>query len=113
MQESTEEKPSNKRRKSLFDKVSNIIGKLKHANYENHGNNKKNENKVRFKDDVIKSQLRKLQETKNDLFQRLDNIVQGYSEEDEKFHLLCHEMRAYHSSDPMVNVTGTVNESFA
>ena len=113
MQESTEEKPSNKRRKSLFDKVSNIIGKLKHANYENHGNNKKNENKVRFKDDVIKSQLRKLQETKNDLFQRLDNIVQGYSEEDEKFHLLCHEMRAYHSPDPMVNVTGTVNESFA
>ncbi|KAJ7354736.1 hypothetical protein OS493_030512 [Desmophyllum pertusum] len=113
MQESTEEKPSNKRRKSLFDKVSNIIGKLKHANYENHSNNKKNENKVRFKDDVIKSQLRKLQETKNDLFQRLDNIVQGYSEEDEKFHLLCHEMRAYHSPDPMVNVTGTVNESFA
>ncbi|XP_078376213.1 polycystin family receptor for egg jelly-like [Oculina patagonica] len=109
IQGSDNDKPSNTRRKSFFDKVSNIIGYLKHANYEDQNNNK-NEKKVRFKDDVIKTQLRRLQKTKQDLFQRLDNILQGYSEEEENFHLLRHKMKAYVSTDPSL---GTVNESFA
>ena len=112
IQESGDEKPSNTRRKSFFDKASNIIGYLNHANYEDQNNNKK-ERKVRFRNDVIKSQLRRLQKTKKDMFKSLDSIVQEYSEEEEKFHLLCHVIGVYNSSDPMVNVTGTANESFA
>ena len=106
------EKPSNTRRKSFFDKVSNIVGYLKQANYDDHNNNRK-ERKVRFRNDVIKSQLRKLQKTKKYLFKYLDSIVQGYSEEEEKFYLLCLELGVYKSTDSMTNVTGTVNESFA
>ena len=105
-------KPNNTRRKSFFDKASNFIGYLNHANYEDQNNNKK-ERKVRFRNDVIKSQLRRFRKTKKDLFKLLDSIVQGYSEEEEKFRLLCHEIGVYNSSDPMVNVTGTANESFA
>ena len=106
------EKPSNTRRKSFFDKVSNIVGYLKQANYDDRNNNRK-ERKVRFRNDVIKSQLRKLQKTKKYLFKYLDSIVQGYSEEEEKFYLLCLELGVYKSTDSMTNVTGTVNESFA
>ena len=104
-----EKPPSNTRRKSFFDRVSNIIGYLKHANCEDQNNNMK-EKKVRFKDDVIKSQLRKLRITKKDLFQRLDDIVQGYSEEEENFHLLCHKVNLNISPD---SSPGIVNESFA
>ena len=112
IQTSGDEKPSNTRRKSFFDKVSNIVGYLKQANYDVRNNNKK-ERKVRFRNDVIKSQLRRLQKTKKDLFKYLDGIVQGYSEEEAKFYLLCLELRVYNSIDSVINVTGTVNESFA
>ena len=112
IQTSGNENPSNKRRKSFFDKISNIIGYLKHANYDDHNNDTK-ERKVRFRNDVIKSQLRRLRKTKKDLFKYLDGIVQGYSEEEEKFYLLCLELGVYNSTGSMTNVTGTVNESFA
>ena len=112
IQTSGNEKPSNKRRKSFFDKISNIVGYLKHANYDDHNNDTK-ERKVRFRNDVIKSQLRRLRKTKKDLFKYLDGIVQGYSEEEEKFYLLCLELGVYNSTGSMTNVTGTVNESFA
>ena len=113
LHESEDEMPSNTRRKSLFDKISNIIrNRLRPDNYEELCKSKKKK-KIFFKDVVIKSQLLKLQKTKQDLFQRLDNIVQGYSEEEEKFHLLCQEIGAYSSQDEMANVTGTMNEEFA
>ena len=112
IQTSGDEKPSNTRRKSFFDKVSNIVEYLKQANYVDRNNNKK-ERKVRFRNDVIKSQLRRLQKTKKDLFKYLDGIVQGYSEEEAKFYLLCLELRVYNSTDSVINVRGTVNESFA
>lgn len=112
IQTSGNENPSNKRRKSFFDKISNIVGYLKHANYDDHNNDTK-ERKVRFRNDVIKSQLRRLRKTKKDLFKYLDGIVQGYSEEEEKLYLLCLELGVYNSTGSMTNVTGTVNESFA
>lgn len=112
IQISGNEKPSNTRRESFFAKASNIVWHLKQANYDNQNYNKK-ERKVRFRNDVIKSQLRRLQKTKKDLFKHLDGIVQGYCEEEEKFHLLCQEIGVYTSTDSMTNVTGTVNESFA
>ena len=87
IQTSGNENPSNKRRKSFFDKISNIVEYLKHANYDDHNNDTK-ERKVRFRNDVIKSQLRRLRKTKKDLFKYLDGIVQGYSEEEDKFYLL-------------------------
>ena len=105
-QTSGNEKASSTRRESFFDKASNIVEYLKHANCDDQNNNRK-ERKVRFRNDVIKYQLRRLQKTKKDLFKRLDGIVQGYSEEEEKFHLLCKEIAVYNSTDCMVN------ESFA
>ena len=65
--------------------------------------------KVRFTNDVIKSQLKRLQKTKKDLFKHLDGIIQGYSEEEAKFHLLCQEIVVYTSTDSGANVTGIVN----
>ena len=106
------ERPSNTRRESFLDKASNTVGYLKHASYDDQNNSRK-ERKVRFRNDVIKSQLKRLQKTKKDLFKRLDGIVQGYSEEEEKFRLLCHEIGVNNSTDSMVNVTGTANGSFA
>ena len=112
IQISGNEKPSNTRRESFFDKASYLVGHLKKANYDDQNNNKK-ERKVRFRNDVIKSQLKRLQKTKKDLFNHLDGIVQGYSEEEEKFHLLCQEIGVYTSKESRTNVTGTVNESLA
>ena len=68
---------NNSGKKSFFDQVSNII----HARNEHRCHLNKKEKKVRFAKDVIKSQLRRLQATKKDLFQRLDSIVQEYSRE--------------------------------
>ena len=95
--ELTDEKPSYTRRKLFFDKISNMIKKLKHENCEEQGKNK-NEKKVHFHVDVTKFELQKLQKTQDDLFQRIDNIVQGYSEEDEEFHLLCQQIGVYNES---------------
>ena len=103
-------------KKSFFDQVSNIIVYLKHARNEHRCHlNKKEKRKVRFAEDVTKSQLRRLQATKKDLFQRLDSIVQEYSreaEEEEKFELILDEMGVHNSSDSMVDVTAAANESF-
>ena len=112
IQISGNEKPSNTSRESFFDKASYLFGHLKKANYDDQNNNKK-ERKVRFRNDVLKSQLKRLQKTKKDLFKHLDGIVQGYSEEEEKFHLLGQEIGVYTSKESRTNVTGTVNESLA
>ena len=114
VQESVHEKPRNIRRKSLFDRISSIIQKRRDDSSE--GNyRRKMKKKVNFRDDFVKSQLKKLHKTKKDLFHRLDNIVQGYFEEEEKFHIICHEIKAYGSQDDLgnVTVTGTENESFS
>lgn len=114
VQESVHEKPRNIRRKSLFDRVSSIIQKRRDDSSE--GNyRRKMKKKVNFRDDVVKSQLKKLHKTKKDLFHRLDNIMQGYFEEEEKFHIICHEIKTYGSQDDLgnVTVTGTENESFS
>ena len=112
---SENEKQNNPAKKSFFDQVSNSIVYLKHARNEHrcHLNNK--EKKVRFAEDITKSQLRRLKATKKDLFRRLDSIVQKYSreaEQEEKFELILDEMGVDNSSDPMLNGTATVNESF-
>ena len=114
VQESVHEKPRNIRRKSLFDRISSIIQKRRDDSSE--GNyRRKMKKKVNFRDDVVKSQLKKLHKTKKDLFHRLDNIMQGYFEEEEKFHIICHEIKTYGSQDDLgnVTVTGTENESFS
>ena len=82
-------------KKSFFDQVSDIIVYLKHARNKHRCHLNKKEKKVRFAEDVTKSQLRRLKATKKDLFQRLDSIVQEYSreaEEEEKFELILDEM---------------------
>ena len=105
---------SNVRRKSFFDKVSDFIGKLKLTSDDlnDKEQSSKQTTKVRFSEDVIKSQLQKLRKQKKYLFQRLDNIVQGHLEEEEKFHLLCHETGVF-SQGTAKNVTGTADESSA
>ena len=100
--ESADKKTSNTRRKSLFDKISNMIKKLKHENLDEQRKGKK-EKKVFYKEDAIDSDLRRLQKTRNVLFQRLDSIVQDYSEEDEEFHLFCQEIAVYSSQNKMGN----------
>ena len=94
IEESGNAKLKNSRKKSFFDEVSNIVY-LKHARNEHRYHLHKKEKKVRFAEDVTESQLRRLQATKKDLFQRLDSIVQEYSreaEEEEKFELILDEM---------------------
>ena len=116
--DSNHEKPtaSNTRRKSFFDLVSGFIGKLKFASEDSKDKRKRRPlakgNKVRFSEDVVKSQLKKLRKQKGHLFQRLDDILQQHSEEEEKFHLLCHEMGMF-SQSTSENVTGYANDSFA
>ena len=100
--ESADKKTSNTRRQSLFDKISNIIKKLKHENPDEHCKDKK-EKKVCFQQDAIDCDLRRLQKTSNVLFQRLDSIVQDYSEEDKEFHLFCQEIAVYSSQNKMGN----------
>ena len=108
IEESGNAKLNNSGKKSFFDQVSNII----YARNEHRCHLNKKEKKVRFAEDVTKSQFRRLQATKKDLFQRLDSIVQEYSreaEEEEKFELILDKMVVHNSSDPMVDVTATAN----
>ena len=102
VREAADQKTSNTRRRSLFDKISNMIKKLKHENSDEQCKDKK-EKKLRFQEDAIDYDLRRLQKTKNVLFQRLDSIVQDYSEEDKEFHLLCQEIAVYSSQNKMGN----------
>jgi len=102
-------KQNNSRKKSFFDQASNVIVYQKLVRNENRCHEKVK--KVRF----AEVELRRLQATKKDLFQRLASIVQEYSreaEQEEKFELIMDEMGVHNSSDPMVNVTATSNESF-
>ncbi|KAL9967119.1 hypothetical protein ACROYT_G025287 [Oculina patagonica] len=70
---------------------------LKGANHEDRKRNTKNNKKVRFKEDVVNSQLGRIQKNKKVLFQRLDSIVQGHSEEESTFDLICHKMGLFKS----------------
>ena len=65
--------------------------------------------KVRRSEDVIKCQFQKLQKQKKFLFQRLDEIIQGHSDEEDKFQLLCYEV-GYSST---VADQGATNDSYA
>lgn len=101
-----------RRKKSFIDQVSDIIVYLKQARNEHRCNLNTKVKKVRFAEDVTKSQLRRLQTTKKDLFQRLDSIVQEYSreaEQEEKLELIMVRMGVYNSSHPVVNVTATAD----
>ena len=105
----------NSKKKSVLDQGSNVIVYPKHARNENRCHLNKKGKKVRFVEDVTKSQLRRLKAIKKDLFQRLDSIVQAYSREagqEEKFQLIMNEMGVHNSLDPMVNFTVFSNESF-
>ena len=117
---SSDEEPTasntSSRRKSFFDLVSGFIGKRKLASKDLNDKRKtrsfSGRNKVRFSEDVVKSQLKRLRKQKGHLFQRLDDILQEHSDEEEKFHLLCHEMGVF-SQSTAKNVTGSANESLA
>ena len=111
---SENEKQNNPAKKSFFDQVSNSIVYLKHARNEHRCHLNKKKKKVRFAEDVTKSQLRRLRATKKDLFQRLDSIVQEYSresEQEEKFELILDEIWVFITLGIPVNITATVNES--
>ena len=112
---SENEKQNNPAKKSFFDQVSSSIVYLKHARNEHRCHLNKKKKKVRFAEDVTKSQMRRLQATKKYLFQRLDSIVQEYSreaEQEEKFEIILDEMGGHNSSDPMINGSATAKESF-
>ena len=120
VENSTEKKlTANMRRKSLFDKISDYIWK-KFTSSEEHkikkelrSSHSQQHRKVRFSEDVIKCQFQKLQKQKKFLFQRLDNIIQGYSEEDESFQLLCYEVGYSSKESTTAADQGTTNDSFA
>ena len=119
VENSTEKLNANTRRKSLFDKISDYILK-KFTSSEEHkiqkelrSSHSQHHRKVRFSEDVIKCQFQKLQKQKKFLFQRLDNIIQGHSDEEDKFQLSCY--KAGYSSKEATTVAdqGATNDSFA
>ena len=119
VENSTEKLNANTRRKSLFDKISDYILK-KFTSSEEHkiqkelrSSHSQQHGKVRFSEDVIKCQFQKLQKQKKFLFQRLDNIIQGHSDEEDKFQLSCY--KAGYSSKEATTVAdqGATNDSFA
>ena len=69
--------------------------------------------KGRFSEDVIKYQFQKLQKQKKFLFQRLDNIIQGHSDEEDKFQLLCYEVGYSSKETTTVADQGATNDSYA
>ena len=89
---------ANTRRKSLFDKISDYILKTFTSSEEHNiqkelrSSHSQHHRKVRFSEDVIKCQFQKLQKQKKFLFQRLDNIIQGHSDEEDKFQLSCYKV---------------------
>ena len=85
------------RRKSLYDKISDYILKKfslsdEHKMKKERPSHRQQHRKVRFSEDVVKRQYQKLEKQKQLVLQRLDNIIQGYSDEEEKFLQLCHEV---------------------
>ena len=88
---------SSSRRKSLYDKISDYNLKKfsrsdEHKMKKERPSHRQQHRKVRFSEDVVKRQFQKLEKQKQFLLQRLDNIIQGYSDEEEKFLQLCHEV---------------------
>ena len=68
--ESTKRKPNNTKRKSFYDRVSGALRRCRHAP----------DTKI-----ITKLQLKRLWKKEEELFNLLDNIFQGYKEEEETF----------------------------
>ena len=67
-----------------------MLKAIRSINY-NEQSKGKGRKKVRFQEDVVDSFLRKLDKKKNDLFQHLDRVITGFSEEEEDiYHLLSY-----------------------
>ena len=119
VENSTEKLNANTRRKSLFDKISDYILKTFTSSEEHkikkelRSSHSQQHRKVRFSEDVIKCQFQKLQKQKKFLFQRLDNIIQGHSDEEDKFQLLCYEVGYSSKEATTVADQGATNDSFA
>ena len=107
VENSTEKKViANTRRKSFARSDEHRVKKERPSHKQQH-------RKVRFSEDVVKRQFQKLEKQKQFLLQRLDNIIQGYSDEEENFLQLCHEV-GYSSKETSTNAEqGTTNDSFA
>ena len=84
------------RRKSLFERVSCAIRRLKigQGGIKNKERRKpfSKKQKVRFAEELIKSHLKNLKRHKKLLFKGFDDILLGHDEEEKKFLLLCYEM---------------------
>lgn len=109
LETSEQEKPiaSHTRRKSLFDKVSYLLERLRLASSEDVKDKVKGKSKphkVRFAEDVVKSQLKNLRIKKKCLFRRFDDIFRGDCEEEEKFLTLCYDMATFSDSEKARNV---------
>ena len=67
-----------------------MLKAIRSINYNGQSKGKGRKN-VRFQEDVVDSFLRKLDKKKNDLFQHLDRVITGFSEEEEDiYHLLSY-----------------------
>ena len=92
--ETIDKRQCSTRRQSLFDKISNILKSLKgESNVD--GSKRREKKKVRFQEDVVEFSLRKLRRRRDDLLQRFESIVSGFSEEDEEFNYLLKTAEAY------------------
>ena len=92
--ETIDKRQCSTRRQSLFDKISNILKSLKgESNVD--GSKRREKKKVRFQEDVVEFSLRKLRRRQDDLLQRFESIVSGFSEEDEEFNYLLKTAEAY------------------
>ena len=92
--ETIDKRQCSTRRQSLFDKISNMLKSLKgESNVD--GCKRREKKKVRFQEDVVEFSLRKLRRRRDDLLQRFESIVSGFSEEDEEFNYLLKTAEAY------------------
>ena len=92
--ETIDKRQCSTRRQSLFDKISNMLKSLKdESNVDD--SKRREKKKVRFQEDVVEFSLRKLRRRRDDLLQRFESIVSGFSEEDEEFNYLLKTAEAY------------------
>ena len=92
--ETIDKRQCSTRRQSLFDKISNMLKSLKdESNFDD--SKRREKKKVRFQEDVVEFSLRKLRRRRDDLLQRFESIVSGFSEEDEEFNYLLKTAEAY------------------
>ncbi|KAL9965160.1 hypothetical protein ACROYT_G028923 [Oculina patagonica] len=75
--ESSLTKPETTKRKSFYDRVSGAIGQLRHAR----------DNGI-----ITKWHLKKLRKREKQLFTLLDDVFQGYYEEEDTFLAICYEL---------------------